>query len=192
MINQLINPVFWISLLAAILIHEFGHLIMAKLYNCKVDVFSIGFGKALFKIKIYDTIYQISLIPLGGYCKLKGEFQKNKSKYSFVNKPYKAKLFIVLAGCYMNIITGYFAIKVGEIFMNVNIIYFGLLSIVLGMGNLIPFPTLDGSYPFLILLEKPFGKTKAYIIMEKLCKIGFIVLIIVNILTIPLLFIWNK
>ena len=56
-----------------ILFHEFGHFIAAKLFGVKVESFSIGFGPILLHRKIKGTDYRLSLIPLGGYCGMKGE-----------------------------------------------------------------------------------------------------------------------
>ena len=54
----------------AIFIHEFGHFLAAKLLGFQVDVFSIGFGPALWKKKIKGVEYRISAIPFGGYVAL--------------------------------------------------------------------------------------------------------------------------
>ena len=56
-----------------ILFHEFGHFIAARLFGVKVESFSIGFGPILFHRTIKGTDYRLSLIPLGGYCGMKGE-----------------------------------------------------------------------------------------------------------------------
>lgn len=56
-----------------IFFHELGHFIAAKIFGVSVESFSIGFGPILFHKKIKGTDYRISLIPLGGYCGLKGE-----------------------------------------------------------------------------------------------------------------------
>lgn len=61
-----------------IIFHEFGHFLAAKLFGVKVESFSIGFGPVLLHRTFRDTDYRLSLIPLGGYCGMKGEkdFQK--------------------------------------------------------------------------------------------------------------------
>jgi len=61
-----------------IIFHEFGHFIAAKLCGVKVESFSVGFGPILLHKKIRGTDWRLSLIPLGGYCGMKGEkdFQK--------------------------------------------------------------------------------------------------------------------
>ena len=50
-----------------IAIHEYGHLLAAKLCRIPVRRFSIGFGPKLFGFKLAETSYWLSLIPLGGY-----------------------------------------------------------------------------------------------------------------------------
>jgi len=50
---------FFFSLLIAIVLHEAGHLIVAKLCKCKVEIFSVGFGKPLYKKQIKETAYQL-------------------------------------------------------------------------------------------------------------------------------------
>ncbi len=51
----------------AIFIHEFGHFLVAKMLGLPVDVFSIGFGQAIWKRKIGGCEYRVAWIPLGGY-----------------------------------------------------------------------------------------------------------------------------
>lgn len=62
-----------IGLLFLVLIHELGHYVMARLNNIKVEVFSIGMGPMLIKKEFKGTLWAISLLPIGGYCKLAGE-----------------------------------------------------------------------------------------------------------------------
>src|SRR6266478_7133277 len=56
-----------------ILIHEWGHFIVARLFKVRVDVFSIGFGPRLFGWKRGDTDYRVSAVPLGGYVRMAGQ-----------------------------------------------------------------------------------------------------------------------
>ena len=53
--------------------HELGHFIAARLFGVKVEAFSIGMGPVLAHKTFRDTDYRISLVPLGGYCSMKGE-----------------------------------------------------------------------------------------------------------------------
>lgn len=56
-----------------IIFHEFGHFIACKIFGVQVESFSVGFGPVLFHKKIKGTDYRFSLIPLGGYCGMKGD-----------------------------------------------------------------------------------------------------------------------
>lgn len=100
--------VFIIVLGAMIVIHEFGHFIVAKFFGIRVDVFSVGFGKRLWGVKKGDTDYRVSLIPLGGYVKMAGENldeQRTGAPYEFQSKPKWQRLCVALAGPAMNILT---------------------------------------------------------------------------------------
>ena len=56
-----------------IFIHELGHYVAARFFRVKVTDFSIGFGKPIFSfIDKYNTNWKLSLIPLGGYVRIKG------------------------------------------------------------------------------------------------------------------------
>ena len=53
--------------------HETGHFIAAKIFGVKVEAFSIGMGPVLLHHTFRGTDYRLSLIPMGGYCSMKGE-----------------------------------------------------------------------------------------------------------------------
>src|SRR5712664_4597514 len=70
----LIVPLAFIFILgSAVILHEFGHYIVAKLFKIRVETFSFGFGPRLLGKKWGHTDYRISAIPLGGYVKLGGD-----------------------------------------------------------------------------------------------------------------------
>ncbi|MGA3371892.1 MAG: RIP metalloprotease RseP [Terracidiphilus sp.] len=72
--HDLVTIVAFIVLLGLmVLVHEFGHFAVAKLFRVRVEAFSFGFGKRLFGYKHGDTDYRVSLLPLGGYVKMAGE-----------------------------------------------------------------------------------------------------------------------
>src|SRR5215472_11896870 len=56
-----------------ILVHEWGHFIVARLFKVRVDVFSIGFGPRIFGWKRGATDYRVSALPLGGYVRMAGQ-----------------------------------------------------------------------------------------------------------------------
>ncbi|MDW8189987.1 MAG: RIP metalloprotease RseP, partial [Pseudobdellovibrionaceae bacterium] len=100
---------FIILLGVLIFVHELGHFLVARWCGVKVEVFSLGFGKKIFKKKWGDTEYAISLIPLGGYVKMFGdevgkEVPASERKVSFLHKPVGQRIAIVLAGPIMNLL----------------------------------------------------------------------------------------
>ncbi|MCQ2741564.1 MAG: RIP metalloprotease RseP, partial [Alphaproteobacteria bacterium] len=102
---------FIILLGVLVFVHEFGHYLIAKLCGVKVDEFSIGFGKKLFGWQDRSgTLWKISAVPLGGYCKFLGDsdassgtteadkLSDEEKKYAFAfQNPFK-KLAIVIGG----------------------------------------------------------------------------------------------
>lgn len=55
-----------------IIIHELGHLLGGKLVGVKAEIFSVGYGRGIWKKKIGETTWQVTAIPLGGYVKFYG------------------------------------------------------------------------------------------------------------------------
>lgn len=99
--------IFILSLL--IIVHEFGHFIMAKRMGVRVEKFSLGFGPQLLKIKKGGTEYSISLIPLGGYVKPAGdnlEEYKGESYEYFSQSPGR-RFQIIFFGPLLNYILGF-------------------------------------------------------------------------------------
>jgi regulator of sigma E protease len=90
-----------------VLVHEWGHFVVAKAFGVRVEVFSIGFGTRLWGTKRGDTDYRISALPLGGYVKMAGDNPLEERKGDpdeFLSKPRWQRVLIALAGPAMNII----------------------------------------------------------------------------------------
>ncbi len=65
---------FVVALVAIVFVHEMGHYLAGRLSGIKADVFSIGFGPVLWRrTDRRGTVWQIALVPLGGYVKFKGD-----------------------------------------------------------------------------------------------------------------------
>lgn len=62
-----------VGLGVVVFVHELGHFIVAKLSGIEVEAFSIGWGKKLVGYTYKGTEYRLSVFPVGGYCKMKGE-----------------------------------------------------------------------------------------------------------------------
>ena len=100
---------------AAVILHEFGHFIVAKLLRIRVETFSVGFGKRLWGRRWGTTDYRLSLIPLGGYVKLGGDesnagleeggAEEIPAAERFDLRPRWQKFLVGIAGPVMNILT---------------------------------------------------------------------------------------
>ncbi len=92
-----------------VVVHEWGHFIVARMVGIRVEKFSIGFGPVLFGKKVGETEYVFSLLPLGGFVKLAGESADDATgaSYEFNSKSLLQKFAVVFAGPLMNAILAF-------------------------------------------------------------------------------------
>ena len=102
-----------ISIFAAILIfgfliaiHELGHCIVAKLCGVQVNEYAIGMGPLLWQRQYGETLYSLRAFPIGGYCAMEGEDEDTGNERSFVRQKAWKKFLILVAGAFMNFLTG--------------------------------------------------------------------------------------
>ena len=103
---------FLIVLSILVFIHELGHFSVARLLGVKVYVFSIGFGKKLISKQWKGTQWTFSLIPLGGYVKMKGQEDLNPALANNDSDSYNVKtpfqrILILLAGPFANFLLAF-------------------------------------------------------------------------------------
>lgn len=101
--------IFLLVLGALILVHEFGHFIIAKKMGVKVEKFSLGFGPQLIVKKKGDTEYILSAIPLGGYVKLAGDnLEEYKGKpYEYLAQAPGRRFLVIFFGPLFNYVLGF-------------------------------------------------------------------------------------
>ncbi|MCP4649316.1 MAG: RIP metalloprotease RseP [PVC group bacterium] len=105
--------IFVLSIL--VVVHEFGHFIVAKLMKVRVETFSVGFGKKLISFTRGDTEYCVSAIPLGGYVKMSGdnpEEERQGNSWEFLSKPVGERAAIVAAGPLFNYIFAFIVFSI--------------------------------------------------------------------------------
>ena len=105
---------FIVALGVLITVHEFGHFWVARRCGVRVERFSIGFGKALWRrTDKSGTEYVIALIPLGGYVKMLDERAEPVAPelrhYAFNNKTVGQRAAIIAAGPIANFLFAIFA-----------------------------------------------------------------------------------
>jgi len=109
-----------------VLVHEWGHYIVARMFGVRVDVFSIGFGPRLFGFKRGATDWRVSAVPLGGYVRMagqdlseidSGDVKPTGAPDELMSKPRWQRALITFAGPIVNLIfpifllTGYYVVK---------------------------------------------------------------------------------
>ena len=111
--------IFIIALAILILVHEFGHFIVAKKSGIRVDEFGLGFPPKIIAKKFGETTYTLNAIPFGGFVKIFGEDphsneitpeNKNRSMYY---KPKWIQALVLVAGITMNILFAWLLITIG-------------------------------------------------------------------------------
>ena len=241
MITIILNAIKIIFLLGfLVLIHEGGHFLVAKLCKVKVNEFSIGFGKAVWKKQGKETLYSLRIIPLGGYVQMEGESEESEDQRAFTNVSIPKRIAIVSAGAIVNILFGiiayfllvstvglqfadpskdtilnriyYGGINTGQFILSIfdsikmlftngisveqmagpvgisqivvqasgaaNYIYvLAVISVSLGVTNLLPIPALDGGKIVLLIIEAIRRKKVTIQTEAKLTLIGFSLLI---------------
>jgi regulator of sigma E protease len=108
--NQIISSaVDWIVLLAMlvvlVVIHEFGHFVVARRAGVKVHEFGIGFPpRARILHRGKETLYTLNWLPIGGFVRLEGEEGESIDPRAFVNQSLRTRVIILLAGVVMNLL----------------------------------------------------------------------------------------
>ena len=87
-----------------IIAHEFGHFITAVKSGVTVEEFSAGMGPLLFQKETKITKFSLRLLPIGGYCRMKGEDGEDYEEGSFNSAKAWKRILILFSGSAMNFI----------------------------------------------------------------------------------------
>jgi len=94
----LILLVAFISLIVLMIIHEFGHFIIAKKFGVAVDEFGIGYPPRIWGKQIGETLYSINWLPLGAFVRIRGEEGGLDDYRSFSNLKIWKRVLIIIGG----------------------------------------------------------------------------------------------
>jgi len=97
-----------------IIFHEAGHFLAARWSGMSVARFSIGFGPAIARFERGGTIYQIGILPLGGFVQIDGmnphDGTEADAEGSYQSKPFHQKFATILAGPFANYLLAFFLV----------------------------------------------------------------------------------
>jgi regulator of sigma E protease len=96
-----------------VIVHEAGHLLVARWTGVRILRFSVGFGPRLLTFKRGHTEYAISAIPLGGYVKMSGEQHTEHhvpKPWDYLAKPPGTRAAIIVAGPLVNYLVAFLSL----------------------------------------------------------------------------------
>jgi regulator of sigma E protease len=127
-------PLFILVIVVLILVHEFGHFIVAKWSGMRVDEFGLGFPPKLWSKQYGETEYTINALPFGGFVKIHGEDptaepdEDTDSSRNFSNQAKWKQAATLMAGVVMNVLLGWALFAI---------------AFMIGMPNIMPITTSD-------------------------------------------------
>ncbi len=111
--------IFIVILSVLILVHEFGHLLLAKAVGARVDEFGLGFPPRLWSFRRGETTYAVNLLPFGGYVKIFGENPSQSVDAGappvnhFTSKPAWAQALVLVGGVAFNWLLAWLVLVLG-------------------------------------------------------------------------------
>jgi membrane-associated protease RseP (regulator of RpoE activity) len=130
-----------LSFFVALVLHELGHYVAARMCAVPVKQAGIGWGPKLFGVRVGQLDCQIRLLPVGAYVQMDmGALQR---------RPLAQQLFVLGAGIGVNLV-------LCVLFWGT---YFGVLNLALAIGNLIPLYQLDGWKSGMVICRRIFGRS---------------------------------
>lgn len=110
--------IFLVILMLLILVHEFGHFIVAKKSGMRVDEFGIGFPPKLFGKKVGETEYSVNALPFGGFVRIFGENPGEEvgagdEARSFTKKSKFLQAAVLVAGVGFNVLFAWVLFSIG-------------------------------------------------------------------------------
>lgn len=129
-----------VSFFAALVLHELGHYVAARLCGVPIKQVGLGWGPKVYAIRVSSIDYQLRLLPIGAYVQM--------DMIALQRRPLLQQLFVLGAGIGVNL--GLCALAWGSLF--------GTLNLALALGNLIPLYQLDGWKSGMVIVRRMFGR----------------------------------
>ena len=151
-----------LSFTTALVLHELGHFVAARLCRVPVSGAGFGWGPRLFSFRSNEVDYQIRALPIGAYIRM--------DMKTLQQRPLSQQLCVLLAGVAVNFALT--AVAWGT--------FFGILNLVLAVGNLFPLYQQDGWKTLMVISRKVFRRASPLVEWSFTLSAGAVGLIAVS------------
>lgn len=131
---------FAASFIAALVLHELGHLVAARVCGVPIKQAGLGWGPKLFGVRVSDVDCQLRALPVGAYIQM--------DMAALQTRPLLQQLFVLGAGVGVNL--ALCVLTWGSLFSSLNL--------ALAIGNIVPFYQLDGWKSGMVICRRLFGR----------------------------------
>ena len=128
------------SFVAALVLHELGHYVAARMCAVPIKQAGFGWGPKLAAVRLSQVDCQLRLLPVGAYVRM--------DMVALQSRPLLQQLFVLGAGIGVNVVLA--VLTWGSLF--------GALNLALAIGNLIPLYQLDGWKGGMMIVRSMFGR----------------------------------
>jgi len=130
----------FVSLFAALVLHELGHYFAARMCAVPIKQVGLGWGPKLYAARVSEVDCTVRLLPVGAYVQM--------DMRALQRRPLMQQLFVLGAGVGVNLVLA--VLTWGSLF--------GVLNLALAIGNMIPFYQLDGWKSGMVICRRMFGR----------------------------------
>ena len=134
-----------ISFLIALLIHELGHLVAARVCRVPATEFGLGWGRKLFGFHFGGVEYKLHALPVGAYVRL--------NMVELQQRSLSRQVLVLLAGIIVNLVAA--ALTLGT--------PFGTVNLLLAATNLLPLYQQDGWKCGMVMLRALLRRKSAFV-----------------------------
>ena len=138
-VNAVIS--FAASFIGALVLHELGHFVAARVCGVPIKQAGFGWGPRLCGVRVSDVDYQLRALPVGAYIQM--------DMVALQTRPLWQQLFVLGAGIGVNL--ALCVLTWGSLF--------GSLNLALAIGNIVPFYQLDGWKSGMVICRRMFGRS---------------------------------
>lgn len=131
---------FILSFATALVAHELGHLIAARLCGISITEAGLGWGPVMLTTRVRGMNYKLRLLPLGAYIRM--------DMATLQRRTLVQQLFVLLAGIMVNLVLGTLALGT----------FFGTINLALALGNLFPIYQQDGWKVGMVISRRVFNR----------------------------------